>query len=92
MKAERNRFLPIVVAVLAMVLPFAAAPSETALDRYVHAPDPSYKFEVVGTLSAEGTTATVLDLTSQTWKSPIEANRTVASTVVTPFMMLLSLG
>jgi len=95
MKPERNRFLPIVVAVLAMVLPFAAAPSETALDRYVHAPDPSYKFEVVGSLSAEGATATVLDLTSQTWKSPIEANRTVWKhwlTVVRPSQVTYTTG
>jgi len=74
MKNPRIRFLFLAVA---LALPLAAASKETALDRYVHAPDPSFKFELVNTLKGEGYTAYVLDLTSQTWKTPIEADRSV---------------
>ena len=64
---------------LAVVLTLAAGrnSTETALDRYVHAPDTSYKFDLVATLPGNGYTAYVLDLTSQTWNSPIPADRTV---------------
>jgi PhoPQ-activated pathogenicity-related protein len=55
----------------------AAASKETALDRYVHAPDASYKWELVNTIPGEGFTAYILDMTSQTWKPPIEPDRTV---------------
>ena len=55
----------------------AAASKETALDRYVHAPDSSYKWELVNTIPGEGYKAYVLDLTSQTWKPPVEPDRTV---------------
>ncbi len=61
----------------AFTLTLAAASKETALDRYVHAPDASYKWELVGTIPGEGFTAYVLDLTSQTWKPPVEPDRTV---------------
>jgi PhoPQ-activated pathogenicity-related protein len=58
-------------------LTLAAASKETALDRYVHAPDSSYKWELVGTIPGNGFKAYVLDLTSQTWKPPVEPDRTV---------------
>src|SRR5579885_1659018 len=74
MKNPRLRFLSLLFAI---ALPLAAASKETALDRYVHAPDPSYKFELANTIKGEGYTAFVLDLTSQTWKPPIEADRSV---------------
>ncbi|HWZ30798.1 MAG TPA: PhoPQ-activated pathogenicity-related family protein [Bryobacteraceae bacterium] len=74
MKNPRLRFLSLAIA---LALPLAAASKETALDRYVHAADPSFKFELVNTLKGEGYTAYVLDLTSQTWKTPIEADRSV---------------
>ena len=65
--------------VLALLVPVAAAPlqqpaatharaSQTALDRYVAAPDPAYTWSVARTLPApEGATATLIDLTSQRW-------------------------
>ena len=37
--------------------------SETALDRYVAAPDPSYKWEVVKSTPGEGYTTFVLSMT-----------------------------
>ena len=46
----------------------SARASETALDRYVAAPDPAYTWSVAKTLpSPDGTTATLIDLTSQRW-------------------------
>jgi len=67
----------------------AAAPSaaETALDRYVAAPDLSYKYELAGTIPGTGYTASVINMTSQTWRAPGEVDRTVWThwlTVVTP--------
>src|SRR6516225_2402270 len=75
MKALRHRIL-IVLAVLA--LQFAGSgQQQTALDRYVHAPDASYRFEMVKTIAGEGYTAHVLDLTSQTWRPPIAPDHEV---------------
>ncbi len=49
----------------------------TALDKYVAAPDPSYKYELVKTIPGKGYTAYVLDMTSQTWRSASEVDRNV---------------
>src|SRR5262249_14539233 len=77
MRAVSRRVLAVLVLAVTAVLPFGAAPRETALDRYIHAPDPSYRFELVGRIAGPGVTAFVLDLTSQTWTPPIAPNRTV---------------
>ena len=50
-------------------------PRPTALDEYVHAPDSSYAFHLVKTLRGEGTTAFVLEMTSQSWE-PAKVDRT----------------
>ena len=50
---------------------------ETALDRYVAAPDASYSFNVVDTLATEGAAVTLLDLTSQRWLSSAEVDEPV---------------
>jgi PhoPQ-activated pathogenicity-related protein len=71
----RIRLIALVAAAFALSL--VAASKETALDRYVHAADPSFKFELVNTIPGEGYTAYVLDLTSQTWKPPVEPSRPV---------------
>ena len=55
----------------------SAAAAETALDRYVRKPDPTYKYELVRTLPGSGFTTYILDLTSQTWRTPAEVDRTV---------------
>ncbi len=57
--------------------PAVGASDATALDRYVAAPDASYKYELVSTLPGNGYTAYVLELTSQTWRAPNEVDRTV---------------
>jgi PhoPQ-activated pathogenicity-related protein len=62
----------------AQALPAATGDAaKTALDRYVEAPDPSYKYDVVGSLPGDGHTTTLIDLTSQTWRAPSEVDRTV---------------
>ena len=49
--------------------------SQTALDRYVAAPDPNFSWKVVRDLPAEGVTATLLDMTSQKWLTEKEVER-----------------
>jgi PhoPQ-activated pathogenicity-related protein len=64
----------------------ARAP-ETALDRYVAAPDASFTWKVVKELPAEGATATLIDMTSQRWLTEQEVERPLWThwvTVVTP--------
>ena len=49
----------------------------TALDRYVAAPDSSYRYQLVATLPGAGCTAYVIELTSQTWRTRSEVDRSV---------------
>ena len=49
----------------------------TALDRYVAAPDDTYKWEVVQTVPYPKATAFVLQMTSQTWLTGNEVDRQV---------------
>ena len=50
---------------------------ETALDRYVAAPDPHFSFRIVKRLPAHGVTATLLDMTSQQWLTPREVRQPI---------------
>jgi PhoPQ-activated pathogenicity-related protein len=59
---------------------FASAASaegqdETALDRYVAAPDHSYRYELISTESGDAYTANVLEMTSQRWRTAAEVDR-----------------
>src|SRR5689334_14068580 len=65
------------IAILALFASFSALAAETALDRYVKKPDPTYKYELVRTIPGEGYTTYVIDLTSQTWRKESEVDRTV---------------
>jgi PhoPQ-activated pathogenicity-related protein len=59
----------------------------TALDRYVAAPDPTYRYEAIKTIPGEGRTAHLLELTSQRWRDEAEVDRPVWKhrlTVVVP--------
>jgi PhoPQ-activated pathogenicity-related protein len=47
----------------------------TALDRYVAAPDPSYRYKAVERIPGEGYTAHVLEMTSQRWRDEVEVDR-----------------
>ncbi len=60
-------FVPTLLTALVSLPLFAA--SQTALDRYVAAPDPNYKYDLVKSLPGKGFTAYVYDLTSQKWRS-----------------------
>ena len=79
------RFAAVAAAVFSVVVPLSAADSsraagkfkETPLDKYVYAPDPSYKWEVAKTIPGEGCTTFVLQLTSQTWNTPVKASTNV---------------
>lgn len=50
---------------------------QTALDRYIAQPDPSYKYEVINKTVGNGYTTFVVDMTSQTWRSTSEVDRNV---------------
>lgn len=50
---------------------------ETALDRYVAKPDPTYSWKIVKKTEGGGATQFVVNLKSQTWRSPKEVDRTV---------------
>ena len=47
----------------------------TALDRYVAAPDPSYRYELIETMPGDGYAAHVLEMTSQRWRAEAEVDR-----------------
>src|SRR5437870_9107850 len=69
--------------------PRAQSP-ETALDRYVAAPDPNFAWRVVRELPAEGATATLIDMTSQRWLTEEEVERPLWThwiTVVRPALV-----
>lgn len=54
----------------------AQTKTETPLDRYVHAPDPAFRWNLVRTLPGDGVTTFVLEMVSQNWLTPEEVNRT----------------
>lgn len=54
-----------------------AAQHETALDRYVAAPDPHYHWEVVNTIPGDGYTTYVVDLTSQQYLTAAEVDHPI---------------
>ncbi len=63
-------------AALPLLLAWAAPAADTALDRYVHAPDPAYHYDVVNTIRGDGYTVYVVNMISQTWRKPDEVNQT----------------
>ena len=72
-----------------------AQPAQTALDRYVAAPDPNFAWTVVRELPAEGATATLIDMTSQRWLTEQEVERPLWKhwlAVVTPEKVTSDIG
>ena len=63
------------LCLLVLLLPLRAA--ETALDRYVAKADPAYGYRLVDTIKAEGATAYILEMTSQSWLTTNEVDRPV---------------
>lgn len=57
------------------VLPALAA--DTALDRYIKQPDPTYSYRLVDTVKGDGFTSYIVEMTSQTWRKPTEVDRPV---------------
>ncbi|MCL4692600.1 MAG: hypothetical protein KJ060_08840, partial [Candidatus Hydrogenedentes bacterium] len=57
-------------------IPGAPGTEQTALDRYVAESDPSYTYSIEKTIDGEGYSVFVIDLTSQSWRSPDEVDRT----------------
>ncbi len=49
---------------------------QTALDRYVQRPDPSYRWKLLKTFNQDGFTTYVVDVTSQTWRTTADVDRT----------------
>lgn len=47
----------------------------TAIDAYVHAPDPSYRWRVVNTSEQDGVTSVIIEFVSQRWLTKAEVNR-----------------
>jgi len=75
-----TRPLQVALVFLALVFPvWSGGVSATPLDDYVAAPDASYSYgpDPLTTYSGSGWTATLWPMTSQTWRSPEEVDRTV---------------
>jgi len=69
--------------------------SETALDRYVAAPDPAFAWKVLKEMPTEGGTATLLEMTSQKWLTEKEVERPLWThwlTVVRPAQVTSDIG
>lgn len=78
--------LVLAVGLLALSFPGTAAEpannmretvNQTALDRYVAAPDSNYEYHLVNTVDGGNTKTYVLDMTSQSWRKPEEVDRTL---------------
>jgi len=72
MKTNRYFMMLALLVLVAPQLVFA-----TALDDYVKKPDASYKYSLVKTIEGKGYTAYVIDMTSQSWRSKKEVDRTL---------------
>ena len=72
---RRFTFHIALAAGLVLAAPAVPAKRETALDRYVQAPDAAYRWEVVKTIPGNGVTTVVVDMTSQKWRSAEEIDR-----------------
>ncbi len=65
------------LAALLTVAILQAFAGQTALDRYVAAPDPNYKYVLTRTAAGRGYTQYVYDLTSQKWRSEKDVDHPV---------------
>jgi PhoPQ-activated pathogenicity-related protein len=74
---SRAMLLLVAAGILAIPGVSAAPAGETALDRYIAKPDPTYQWKLAKTIPGDGYTTYVLDLTSQTWRSAADVDRPV---------------
>src|SRR5581483_1562030 len=63
--------------IILLALAAFAASKQTALDRFIQAPDPNFKYELVKTVAGDGYTMYVLDLTSEAWRGPSDTSRPI---------------
>src|SRR6267378_7858222 len=70
-----KNFLHSGVLALSMLSAIPAIGEVTALDRYVAAPDPSYRYELIETIPGDGYAVHVLEMTSQRWRDETEVDR-----------------
>ncbi len=87
--------LAIPLGLLFAVSCLSGAAEETALDRYVKAADPHFKYELVKTMAGDGYTAYVLAMTSQQYLTDADVNRTVWRhwlTVIKPKKVITDVG
>ena len=62
---------------LVVLVAFVTITAATPLDDYIAQPDPSYRYEVVSTIDHPQGKVYILNMTSQTWRSKSEVNRTL---------------
>jgi PhoPQ-activated pathogenicity-related protein len=68
----------LLLSVFGLVIVVGARPAVgTALDDYVAAPDPSYSYNLVRTITGSGYTGYILNMISQTWRTSAEVDRPV---------------
>jgi PhoPQ-activated pathogenicity-related protein len=87
-------------SVLAALIALAAVPTlgqaqQTALDRYIAAPDADYHFELFNTFAGDGYTGYVLEMTSQQWRGATEVDHPLWKhwlTIVRPDRLVTSTG
>lgn len=72
MTRSRLLLLPLFLLLISRA---AIAADETALDRYIKAPDPAYAWKLAKTVPGDGYTTYIIDLTSQTWRSEKDVDR-----------------
>ena len=65
------------IALFVLILTTAQFAVGTPLDDYVAAPDASYSYNVTKTVPGPGYTAYIIEMTSQTWRSEDEVDRTL---------------
>ena len=68
------------VMIIGMLSATPAIGEVTALDRYVAAPDSSYRYELIETIPGDGYATHVLEMTSQRWRDESEVDRPPRST------------
>jgi PhoPQ-activated pathogenicity-related protein len=94
MHLHRSRFSRLIVLSIALgtaAFAMRTRADETALDRYIAKPDPSYHWKLAAKYPGKGQTTFVIALTSQTWRSADEVNKPVWThwlTVVRPDKVL----
>jgi PhoPQ-activated pathogenicity-related protein len=66
-----------ILSFFVLTVPVALSAADTALDRYVRTPDPAYKWSFDSSQRVSATTISLLDMTSQTWRTEAEVDKPV---------------